>query len=268
MDGLAQKKQVIKEAAFAAGGFIKTANPTKGIINKEGRCNFVTAADLASEKMIIDLIKTHFPNDEILSEETNNDLKNILEKDALWIIDPIDGTNNFAHQRNYSCVSIGYAEKGIIKLGAIYNPFAEEVFFAEKGKGAFVNDVKISIGDGKNLNESVIGTDNSYYPEVGKKHLQLLLSLQPTAFTLMKGSAALLLCEIASGRTDLYFHTDINAWDTAAGILLIEEAGGVVKNLQGKIVTYDSREIVVGNKTLVDQFITMVTPFLQQNPAK
>lgn len=253
------RRDLIKQAALAAGKYIKSANPEEGIIQKEGRGNFATAADLASEKMIIDLIKKHFPDDQILSEETNAQLPNFMSADHLWVIDPIDGTNNYAHHRNYSCVSIGYAEQGIVKLGAVYNPFVDELFFAEKGRGAFVNNQRIVIGTQTSLSQGVICTDNSYDHTIGKRHLSLMLSIDPTPFMLIKGSAALIMCDIAAGRADLYFHTDICPWDNAAGFLMIEEAGGVTKNFRGKKITFDSAEIVVGNEALVDTFIKIVS---------
>lgn len=252
-----QRKHVIKQASLDAGKFIKNAEPTDGIVYKEGRGNFVTTADMQSEKIVIDLIKQHFPNDLILSEESNNDLKDILSVENLWIIDPIDGTNNFAHHRNYSCISIGYAEKGILQLGAVYNPFSDELFFAEKDTGAFLNDKKVSISDKQDITKAYVCTDNSYSPEKTRRHIELVLAIEPTPFTFIKGSAALTMCEVAAGRMDLYFHTCINAWDTAAGLLMIQEAGGVAKNFAGKVVTFDSPEIIVGNETIVDSFIPL-----------
>jgi len=265
MDTLAQKKKIIQEAACTAGKFIRDANPKQGIVQKEGRGNFVTAADLASEKIIIDLIKKHFPEDSILSEETNNEIKDMMSVDHLWIIDPIDGTNNYANQRNYSCVAIGYAEKGTTKLGAIYNPFADEFFFAEKGKGAFVNNIPLTIGSQANIHQAVVATDNSYTPSIVKHHLELMLMIEPTPWVLLKGTAALMIAEVAAGRTDLYFHTDIHPWDCSGGFLLLEEAGGIVKNFKGESVTFNSSEIVVGNETLVNQFLRIIN---QTTPAE
>lgn len=257
MDSLEQRRKIIKEAAITAGKFIKSAVPTDGIILKKGRGNFVTAADLASEKLVIDLIKKHFPQDKILSEETENSIEDILSVDHLWIIDPIDGTNNFAHQRNYSCISIGYAENGIPKLGAVYNPFVDELFFAEEGKGAFVNDKQISIGKQTDITKAYVCTDNSYDPHRTKQHIELLLTIEPTPFVLIKGSAALTMCDVAAGRMDLYFHSCINPWDSAAGLLMIQEAGGIAKNFKGDSITYDSPDIIIGNKSLVDTFVAI-----------
>jgi myo-inositol-1(or 4)-monophosphatase len=259
MDKRDSRRHIIREAAITAGKFIKTAEPQAGITQKQGRGNFVTAADLASEKIIIDLIKKHFPQDQILSEESAHNLSDILSIDNLWIIDPIDGTNNFVNQRNYSCVSIGYAEKGISQLGAIYNPFVAELFFAEKGKGAFLNDKKMHVEKKTELSKAYVSTDNTYSPEITKRHIELLLAIKPTPWVGIKGSAALAMCEVAAGRMDLYFHSSIHPWDEAAALLLLQEAGGVSKNFNGKTITFDSPDVVVGNEILVNEFIRLIS---------
>lgn len=266
MDHVKQRRDLIKEAAITAGTFIKTAAPTEGMTLKEGRGNFVTAADLASEKIVIDAIKKYFPKDKILSEETDSVIKDILAVDHLWIIDPIDGTNNFAHQRNYSCVSIGYAENGVSKLGAVYNPFTEEFYFAEAGKGAFLNDTALQIGTETDISKAYVCTDNSYDPARTKLHIELLLAIEPTPFVLIKGSAAITMCEVAAGKMDLYFHTCIHPWDNAAGLLVIQEAGGIAKNFKNQRITFDSPDIIVGNEVLVNNFIEIVKKHPEINP--
>jgi myo-inositol-1(or 4)-monophosphatase len=258
MNNLFDRKTLIQQAALTAGKFMKSAHPTNGKVHKEGRGNFFTDADLTCEKMIMDLIRKHFPDDQILSEETSNLLPDILSIDHLWVIDPIDGTNNFSNQRNYSCVSIGYVENGVTKLGAVYNPFVDEFFFAEKGKGAFVNDNKMQISQQTDITQACVCTDNSYTPSITKYHLQLLLQIEPTPFILMKGSAALIMCDIAAGRVDLYFTTAISPWDNAAAFLMIEEAGGVIKNFSNERVTFNTKELIVGNKNMVNDFISLV----------
>ncbi len=117
-----------------AGAAIHNSSASAGIIEKEGRANFVTAADLKSEKILMDAIRLYFPEDDILSEETTSTLENPLEASHLWIIDPIDGTNNFRFSRNYSAVSVGYAEKGVVVLAGAYDPFRDEFFLCRKGQ--------------------------------------------------------------------------------------------------------------------------------------
>lgn len=247
--------QLAQHAAKLAGEAIRNAVPSEGVIQKEGRANIVTAADLASEKIIMDLIKEHFPDDEILSEETESNLKNPVEVDRLWVIDPIDGTNNFRFQRNYSGVSIGYVEKGVLKSAAIYDPFHDELFSAERGKGAFLNGQKISVGNQTELSKAAVATDNSYDPAGTKRNIGLALKISPMPWMQMKGSAVLIMAEVASGRTDLYFHTSLKPWDNAAAFLILEEAGGVIRGLRGEEIIFMSPEIVVGNKELVEQCV-------------
>lgn len=266
------RKTLIRQAALTAGKIIKSSDPSEGIVQKEGRGNFVTAADFASEKIIIDLITQYFPEDTILSEETESNIQDlpaarqgILAVDQLWVIDPIDGTNNFRFGRNYSCVSIGYVEKGIVLLGAVYNPFVDELFFAEKGKGGSVNHKKIAVSRQADIHEAVVATDNSYFPEIGERHLHMLLAIQPTPFIMMKGSAALALCEVAAGKMDLYFHTNIKPWDSAGAYLIVEEAGGSIKSFEGHSTPFTSPEIIVGNETLIHEFLNIIN---KKNPVQ
>jgi myo-inositol-1(or 4)-monophosphatase len=251
------RSEILKMALLTAADVISQHSPSEGIIDKEGISNFVTAADLASEKAIVSLIKQHFPEDAILSEETESSFSSeeLLSLDHLWIIDPIDGTNNFRYQRGFSCISIGYAEKGVIKIGGVYNFINKELFFAEDGKGAFVNDKKINVSSLKNLSEGVLGTDPYYTSEATRLNLSLVLKIEPTPFVLMRGAAALEMCDVAAGRLDLYFHTSIKPWDMAAASLIISEAGGVIKNTLGGNITFLSPEVVVGNAMVVGQFV-------------
>ncbi|MEK7517809.1 MAG: inositol monophosphatase [Patescibacteria group bacterium] len=247
---------VLLSAVKAGGKAARSVVPSSGIIPKEGRGNFVTAGDLASEKAVLKIIKKQFPKDAILSEETESNLSNseLLNLSRLWVLDPIDGTNNFRNLRYYSCVSLGFVEKGVILAGAIYDFYHDELFHAELGKGAYLNQ-PISVGKQKDLSQATVATDNSYNPEETKHNLELLLKVNPIPFVLMRGSAALMMCEIASGRTDLFFHTVLRPWDNAAGFLIVEEAGGVVRGLKGENINFLSPTAVIGNKELVKQFV-------------
>jgi myo-inositol-1(or 4)-monophosphatase len=252
--------EIVLSAVKAGGQAAKSVIPSSGIIAKEGRGNFVTAGDLASEKAVLKIIKKHFPKDAILSEETESSLSNseLLNLNRLWVLDPIDGTNNFRNQRHFSCVSLGYVEKGIIKAGAIYDFYHDELFYGELGGGAYLNNQPISVGTQKDFTQATIATDNSYVPEETKYNLELLLKIKPVPFVLMRGSGALMMCEIAAGRTDLFFHTVLKPWDNAAGFLIVEEAGGMVKGLKGEKINFLSPTVVVGNKELVKQFVERI----------
>jgi myo-inositol-1(or 4)-monophosphatase len=251
---------VLLSAVKAGGKAARSVVPPSGIIPKEGRANFVTAGDLASEKAVIKIIKKHFPKDAILSEETESSLSNseLLSLDRLWVLDPIDGTNNFRNLRYYSCVSLGYVEKGVIKAGAIYDFYHNDLFHAEKRKGAYLNCQPISVATQKDLSQATIATDSSYAPKETRRVLELLLKIDPSPIIGMKGSAALMMCEVASGKTDLYFHPCLKPWDNAAGFLIVEEAGGIVKGLKGEKINFLSPAVVIGNDQLVDKFVNRI----------
>lgn len=255
---MTNKIQVIQQAIRTAGQAVKNAVPSSGVIQKEGRANIVTAADLASEKILMDAIKTNFPGEEILSEETTSTITDPLKVEKLWVIDPIDGTNNFRFERNYSAVSVGYVENGVPQFGVVYDPFRDELFFAQKGKGAFLNEQKISIGKSSDLAKATVATDNSYDPAGTKYNLELALRLPVTPWILMKGSAVLTMCDVACDRIDLYYHTSVKPWDNAAAFLIVEEAGGVIKDYDGSTPTFLTQNFVMGNEELVHQFLTGV----------
>jgi myo-inositol-1(or 4)-monophosphatase len=252
--------EVLEQAARAAGAAVRAATPTEGVVTKEGRANYVTAADLASEKAIMDAIRAAFPDDAILSEETTSDLVDPLVVARLWVIDPIDGTSNFRFGRNYSVISIGFVERGVIRAAAVYDPFHDELFMAEQGRGATVNGKPLHVGDQSQLADASVATDNSYDPEQTKRNLELLASLTPTPWVIIKGSAVLSMCDVAAGRIDLYFHTVLKPWDNAAAFLIAQEAGAKVVGLNGKPVTFMSPKVVMGNKQLVDQFLAATKP--------
>lgn len=252
------KSDVLQRAVRAAGEVVRKARPNTHVIEKEGRTNIVTGADIASEKVIIEMIRKNFPHDKILSEETVSDIRNPLEIDALWVIDPLDGTNNFRYQRNYSAISIGYVEKGVIQLGAAYDPYRDELFYARRGKGSFLNGKIIRTGNLKDLSKATIATDNFYHPEDTRHNLELFLKLNPTPWILVKGCAVLTMCDVAAGRIDLYFHNFLKPWDNAAAFLIAEEAGATVKGIHGEDITFLSENAVIGNKNLVGQFLQTI----------
>lgn len=246
-------KQIIGEAAK----LVKSMVPSEGVSYKSDG-SFATAADFASEKLIMQAIQKEFPGDKILSEETAPALQDVLAIDRLWVIDPIDGTNNFRNQRFYSAISIGYIEKGIPQLGGIYDIYRDILYFAEKGKGAYVGKEKLHIGKQASITDANIATDQHTKQDVIRRNLSILLSMNPIPWLIMKGSATLMMCEIAAGKTDLYFHTGLMPWDNAAGSLIVQEAGGVVRGLDGEPVSFTSPEIVIGNEALVKQFVALV----------
>ncbi len=202
------------------------------ISNKEGVNNLVTEADHASEKVIIDAIRASFPDHFILSEEAG-EIK--MDSEYKWIIDPIDGTVNFANGIPICCVSIGVEKAGKMIMGTVYNPFINEYFFGEKGKGAFLNDKRIRVSTKENLLEACLVTGFPYsYLEMENGPLDVFAKLIRKGIPVRRlGSAAMDLCWVAAGRFDGFYEHKLQAWDSAAGFLMVEEAGGMITDFAG-----------------------------------
>lgn len=200
--------------------------------HKEGVNNLVTEADHASEKAIIETIREKYPNDFILSEEVG---ELVMDGEYKWIIDPIDGTINFAHGIPICCVSIGVEKAGEMVMGAVYNPFLGEFYFAEKGKGAFLNEKKIEVSRETEVLKSCLVTGFPYtYLDMPNGPLQCFDRFIRKGIPVRRlGSAAMDLCWVAAGRFDGFYEHKLNAWDSAAGFLLVEEAGGKVTDFKG-----------------------------------
>jgi myo-inositol-1(or 4)-monophosphatase len=219
--------------------------------------DLVTEADHASEKAIFKVIQQHHPDHFILSEETGE-----LAQDSpiKWIIDPIDGTINFANGIPICCVSIGVEENGVMIMGAVYNPFMNELFFAERGKGATLNDKKIKVSDKDNLLTSCLVTGFPYqYLDAENGPLQIFEKLIRKAIPVRRlGSAALDLCWTAAGRFDGFYEHKLQAWDSAAGFLIVEEAGGRVTDLKGDAYNPYQPGIIATNGKIHDQLLSLV----------
>lgn len=247
--------EVLRQAALAAGQAIRSCRPADGLVEKAGRMNFVTAADLASEKAIMDAITAHFPAHDILSEESTSAIGEPLGCEHLWVIDPIDGTSNFRYEREYSAVSIGYIEHGEPVAAAVYDPFRDQLFTAQRGLGARLNGQRIAASSVTQLAKATVATDNSYDPAGTRRNLELMLRLPESPWCLIRGSAVLAMCDVAAGRLDVYFHTDLKPWDAAAAFLIASEAGATVAGIDGAPVTFMSPHAVLGNSNLVAQFL-------------
>lgn len=227
------------------------------ISNKEGINNWVTEADHAAEKAIIETIQTDFPGHFILSEETG-EMK--TDSEIKWIIDPIDGTINFASGIPLCAVSIGVEKNGEMVLGAVYNPFINELFFAEKKEGAFLNDKKISVSQKKEVLHSclVTGFPYSYLDEPNGPLQSFEKFIRKGVPVRRLGSAAIDLCWVAAGRFDGFYEHKLSPWDVAAGFLIVEEAGGKVTDMQGKKYSPYHHQIVATNRLIHDELIEVI----------
>jgi len=232
-------------------------NESLKISNKEGINNWVTEADHASEKAIIDVIRTEFPEHFILSEEVG---EMMTSSEVKWIIDPIDGTINFASGIPICAVSIGVEKNGEMILGAVYNPFIGELFLAEKGKGAFLNDKKISVSAKKDILHSCLVTGFPYtYLDMANGPLQVFERFIRKGIPVRRlGSAAIDLCWVAAGRFDGFYEHSLQAWDAAAGYLIVEEAGGKVTDMNGDKYSPYQQRLVASNGHIHDDLIAVI----------
>ena len=251
-------KQTLFDATKAgAKELMRFFDGTFTISNKEGVNNLVTEADHAADKAIHEVIKEAFPDHGIISEETE---ETVSQSDYKWIVDPIDGTVNFANAIPICCVSIGLEYKGKMLMGAVYNPILNEFFFAEKGEGATLNDKKISVSNKSDVLTSCLVTGFPYtYLDEANGPLEVFSRLIRKGVPVRRlGSAAIDLCWVAAGRFDGFYEHRLNAWDSAAGFLIVEEAGGKVTDLNGNTYSPFRPGIIATNGKIHDELIKWV----------
>ena len=246
-------------AATQAGAkeLMRFFNGKFAISNKEGVNNLVTEADHAADKAIQAVITEAFPDHGIVSEETAEKVSNSEFK---WIIDPIDGTVNFANGIPICCVSIGLELHGNMLMGAVFNPNLNEFFFAERGKGATLNDQMIAVSNKADVLTSCLVTGFPYtYLDQANGPLQAFERLIRRGIPVRRlGSAAIDLCWVAAGRFDGFYEHQLNAWDSAAGYLIVEEAGGKVTDLNGGPYSPYQPGIIATNGLIHDELVEWV----------
>ncbi|MFT3902778.1 MAG: inositol monophosphatase family protein [Niabella sp.] len=251
-------KSVLHEAIMAGAQEVQRYfNHSFKISHKEGRNNLVTEADHASEKAIIKVIRKHYPDHFLLTEESGS-----LPQDSeyKWIIDPIDGTINFAHGIPINCVSIGIEYKGEMILGMVYNPHVQELFFAEKGKGATLNGRPITVSKETDAMSACLVTGFPYvYINMENGPLQVFERFIREGVPVRRlGAAALDLCWVAAGRFDGFYEHKLEAWDSAAGYLIAEEAGGKVTDFNGDKYSPYQHRILATNGLIHDQMLKII----------
>jgi myo-inositol-1(or 4)-monophosphatase len=239
-----------REAAFAAAEVMNTYLREGFEVKLKGKNDLVTQADLDCEKAIIEIIKKYYPDDHFLAEETHDSTH--LGPERTWIIDPIDGTTNFAHCFPVFCTSIALWEAGEAKAAVVYQAGSNEMFTAAKGSGALLNEREIRVSGLENLSECLIGTGFPYKNfEVLDHYLQLFKSLMgKTQGVRRPGAASYDLCCVAAGRFDGFYEHGLSAWDVAAGSLIIQEAGGVVSDWLGENNWLFGQRFLAGNPAI------------------
>jgi myo-inositol-1(or 4)-monophosphatase len=251
------KTTLLKATEAGAKELQRFFNGEFKISNKEGMNNLVTEADHAAEKAIIEVIKKDFPNHFILSEEAG---EIIMDSEYKWIIDPIDGTVNFANGIPICCVSIGLEQSGKMILGAVYNPLMNEFYFAEKGGGAMLNNKKIFVSDKTEVVKSCLVTGFPYtYLDAPNGPLQVFERFIRKGIPVRRlGSAAIDLCWVAAGRFDGFYEHKLQAWDSAAGFLMVEEAGGKVTDFEGNYYSPYQPHLVATNGKIHNELLAVV----------
>jgi len=226
----------------------------KVAIEYKGDVDLVTQADRSSEELIFARIRKQWPEHDVMGEEGS---RRETGSDFRWYVDPLDGTTNFAHGYPVFCVSIALEHKGERIAGVIYDPTRDEMFAAEKGSGSRLNDRPIGVSKTKRLAESLIATGFPSHKRHKNPNIHFYHQITLRSHGVRRaGSAALDLCCVACGRYDAFWEFNLNPWDTAAGVLLVEEAGGAVTNFTGGPFAISSREVLASNVLLHDELLT------------
>ena len=245
------------EAARRAGAIIRASFGKKKKVTYKSRIDVVTDVDIASEAAIIALIRDAYPGHDIVTEETD-----IARTGSpfRWIIDPVDGTVNYAHDYPFVAVSIGLEIEGWMEIGVVYNPVMEEFFTARRGYGATFNDAPIHVSATDAFEQSLLATGFPYdIRENPRNNLAQFCHIIKQAQAVRRdGSAALNLCHTAMGRFEGYWELSIQPWDIAAGMLIVEEAGGRVTGLAGTALTPFSGEILATNGCIHDRLLAEI----------
>ncbi len=229
-----EELRLAKLAAKHAGDYLMLIfkKPQNNRVNFKPNHEIVTRADITADEMIKKLIKNAFPSDKILSEELSPNQK---KASRLWLIDPLDGTNNFAHGIPIFAVCAAFAHNDDLKVGVIYLPYQKELFWAVKGGGAFMNGKKISVSKTAELKNAMVLTCHSYALRYKKMDNKLLDPLKPlTSSTRRLGAAGYELSAVAQGLVDGGYIIGTRPWDSAAGALIVREAGGRATDFSGK----------------------------------
>ncbi len=221
------------------------ARPADLQIEEKGPNDYVCDADIAAERVIVEVIKEFFPDHEIMAEEENYDGKG----DEQWIIDPLDGTHNFIRGNPHFAVSIAQRSGGITQHAVIYDPIRQDLYAASRGCSAYLNDRRMRVAQLRHLDYAIIGTA---LPCRHRKRTAALAEISSEVFSKsadirISGSAALDLAFVASGKLDGYLETGLEPWDSAAGALLVRESGGIITDFQGGEKWRESGSVIAGN---------------------
>lgn len=236
------------EAIIRQAGEIITAAKKPAVFEKAGHANFVTQTDMDTQAYLIDNLHRAFPDAEFFAEEKEN---LALSDRPTFIIDPIDGTTNFMHGRNYSCIAVALAVGQEVRMAFVYQPWQREMYFAEKGKGAYCNGKPIHVSDVPLDHGVVIFGSSPYNLSLCRRSMALcVVFLEKSVDIRRLGSAELELCDVAAGRSEVYWELEIKAWDYAAGSLILTEAGGLIARADGQPLRQGEKTSVLASNPL------------------
>ena len=251
-------------AARAAAAIINRAALDVDVlkVSAKGSNDFVTEVDQAAEAAIIDVLLEAYPGHAILAEESGRQ-RGAQDSDYLWIIDPLDGTTNFIHGLPVYAVSIALAFRGRIEQAVVYDPTRNDLFYASRGRGAYLNDRRLRVSKRVRLSDALIGTGFPFRKgDNFKRYLKIIEQLMETTAGIRRpGAAALDLCYVAAGWYDGFFELGLSPWDVAAGSLIVTEAGGLVGNFTGDADFLYQREVVAANPKIYAQLVSTLSPF-------
>jgi myo-inositol-1(or 4)-monophosphatase len=252
---------VIKRAidiALAAGEILNEKLSSGVTVEHKGRIDLVTDADRAAEEFIVQQLERLFPRHGVLGEEGTQ-----VEgsSDYLWVIDPVDGTTNFAHGFPYFAVSLGLLRGDDVVLGVVYNPQTKECFAAEKGSGALLNGRKISVSAQSTLEQSLLATGFPYNIDTAEENnlASFARANLITQGVRSLGAASLDLCQVAAGRLDAFWERSLEPWDIAAGSIIVREARGKVTSCQGQTFRTFGREICASNGLIHEGLVRLLS---------
>lgn len=248
----------ITEIVKEAGKIVLSAhNQENTITAKEGKKNFVTKYDVAVQDFLFRELGKAFPDARFIGEEGEND----FSTDGLrFIIDPIDGTTNFMQDYRCSCISVALCNGNDVAAGVVYNPYTNEIFSAEKGKGAYLNGDRISVSERPLSDGLALFGTSPYHPENTDETFALLRKVFDLSRDIRRsGSAAFDICTVACGRCEVFFEKGLQPWDIAAGTLILKEAGGIALNYDGTEISFSApNDVVFANPKAYKEFITLL----------
>ncbi|MES2099904.1 MAG: inositol monophosphatase family protein [Pseudomonadota bacterium] len=252
------------KAARSAGAIINRASLDLDIlkVNTKSPNDFVTEVDHKAEAVIIETLLGAYPGHGILAEESGRE-HGAKDSEFVWIIDPLDGTTNFIHGFPVYCVSIALAHRGQVQQAVVYDPTRNDLFYASKGRGAFLNDRRLRVSKRTRLTDCLVSTGFPFRKgDNFKRYMQMMEAVMPACAGLRRpGSAALDLCYVAAGYTDGFFENGLSPWDIAAGSLMVTEAGGLIGNFTGEADYLYQRECLAASPRIYGQLVALLSPF-------